>query len=135
MENNRRNDCRRIKDNCLQVFLWVGSTVLMPPFVRNSAVEARPLRNTFNDLKVTKTISVNGPKCFSNRRVKLWNNLPTEAKEHLLSAPSKFQQVNLHFVSLLSSKIFYCICDLLLCLFFFQSLFHMILINFILYCN
>ena len=32
VENHRRTDCRRIKDNFLQASLWVGSTVLMPSF-------------------------------------------------------------------------------------------------------
>ena len=49
-------------------------------FTRNSAGEARTLRNTSTDLKIPKKSSVNEQRCFSYRGVKLWNSLSTEAK-------------------------------------------------------
>ena len=61
---------------------WLHS--INATFVRNSAVEARPLRNTFTGLKILKKSSVNGQNCFSYRGVKLWNSLPAEAKSALL---------------------------------------------------
>ena len=49
-------------------------------FTRNSAGEARTLRNTSTDLRIPKKTSLNGQRGFSYRGVKLWNSLPAEAK-------------------------------------------------------
>ena len=40
--------------------------------------------------RVTYSNSLNGPRCFTYRGVKLWNSLPTETK-FLLSSPSKIK--------------------------------------------
>ena len=61
----------------LSIILFKSLSML---FTRNSAGEARTLRNTSTGLKIPKTSSVNGQRCFLYRGVKLWNSLSTEAE-------------------------------------------------------
>ena len=49
-------------------------------FTRNSAGEARTLRNTSTDLRIPKKTSLIGQRGFSYRGVKLWNSPSAEAK-------------------------------------------------------
>ena len=123
MENYRRPDCRRIKDNCLQISLWVGSTVLTPPFTRNSAGEARTPRNTATALKIPKISSVNEQRCF----FVLW----VETKEQPTNKSNKstysrhLQNFN-RLISILpppsrSTKISYCILPFTIIPFIFST--------------